>query len=54
MRWPWQPITRSLKEQERAEINVLAARSHIRVLVLELQSTLDRIEDKAERLAHDG
>ena len=54
MRWPWAPVTRTLKEQEKAEVAVLAARSHIRVLVGELQATLDRIEDKAERLAHDG
>ena len=53
MKWPWQTITRSLKEQERAEINVLAARSHIRVLVNELEATLDRIADQAERIAHD-
>lgn len=51
MKWPWQPVTRSLKEQQQAEVSVLAARSHIRVLVAELQATLDRIEDKAERLA---
>lgn len=53
MRWPWQPITRSLREQERAEVAVLAARSHLRVLVNELEATLDRIADKADRLAHD-
>lgn len=53
MRWPWQRVTRSLKEQERAEQTVLAARSHIRVLVNELELVLDRIADKAEALAHD-
>ena len=50
MRWPWQRITRSMKEQERAEVAVLAARSHIRVLVTELEATLDRIGEKAGRL----
>ena len=53
MRWPWQPVTRTLREQEQAEVNVLAARSHIRILVTELEATLDRIADKADRLAHD-
>lgn len=53
MRWPWQPVTRSLKEQEKAEIAVLAARSHLRILVTELEVTLDRIADKAKRLADD-
>lgn len=54
MRWPWQPITRSLKEQERAEVAVSTARSHIRILATELEATLERIADKAERMAaHD-
>ena len=50
MRWPWQRITRSAREQEEAEATVVAARSHIRVLARELEATLDRIADKAERL----
>lgn len=50
MRWPWERVTRSETETERAEAVVLQARSHIRVLVNELEQTLDRIADKAERL----
>jgi predicted kinase len=53
VRWPWQRVTRTQTEQQRAEITVMAARSHIRTLVIELESTLDRIGDKAEKLAHD-
>lgn len=53
MRWPWDRVTRTQDEQQAAEINVAAARSHIRTLVIELESTLDRIGDKAQRLAHD-
>lgn len=50
MRWPWERVTRTETEQERAEDMVRAARSHIRVLVTDLEATLDRIADKAERL----
>lgn len=54
MRWPWSRVTRTQDEQRAAEITVMAARSHIRTLVVELESTLDRIGDKAQRLARDG
>lgn len=53
MRWPWQRVTRTASERQEAELSVMAARSHIRVLVNELEATLDRISDKAQRLAHD-
>jgi hypothetical protein len=53
MRWPWRRVTRTKTEQDAAELNVVAVRSHLRVLVHELESTLDRIGDKAQRLAHD-
>lgn len=46
-------MTRTRDEQQAAEVTVAAARSHIRLLVVELESTLDRIGDKAQRLAHD-
>lgn len=51
MRWPWQSVTRSQREQEEAEATVTAARSHIRLLARELEVTLDRIADKARRLS---
>lgn len=54
MRWPWTPVTRSVEERQAAERSVLAVRSHLRILVNELNVTLDRIADKAERLSHDG
>lgn len=47
------PVTRTLEERENAEARTLAVRSHLRILVNELNITLDRIADKAERLAHD-
>lgn len=53
MKWPWHRVTRTQTEQQEAEVNVAAARSHIRLLVTELEATLDRIADKAQRLAHD-
>jgi hypothetical protein len=46
-------VTRTDDEQKAAEVQVMAARSHIRLLVHELEATLDRIGDKAQRLAHD-
>lgn len=51
MRWPWVRVTRTLREQEAADIAVTAARSHLRVLVNELESTLERVGAKAERMA---
>lgn len=53
MRWPWERVTRTPQERERAEQSVMAVRSHIRLLVNELVSTLDRIEAKAEAMSHD-
>lgn len=49
MRWPWERITRSDREREQAEARTIAVRSHIRILVRELETTLDRI---AEQAAH--
>lgn len=54
MRAPWARVTRSREEIEAADRAVAAVRSHLRVLVTELEQTLDRIEDKARRLARDG
>lgn len=54
MRWPWQAPTRSEEERWAAEQAVAFARSHLRVLVSELQKTLDRVEDKRRRMRDAG
>lgn len=49
MRLPWATDTRSDADQREAEERYRAARSHLSVLLRELQITLDRIEDKRRR-----
>lgn len=44
-------VTRTLKDQQAAEIATSAARSHLRLLLNELNLTLERVEDKGERMA---
>jgi hypothetical protein len=46
-------VTRTSQDQQAAEVAVSAARSHLRVLVLELEQTLERVGAKAERMADD-
>ena len=46
-------VTRTLKDQQDAEVAVSAARSHLRILVNELELTLERVGAKAERMAAD-
>lgn len=46
-------VTRSLHDQEAAEVAVKATRAHLRVLVNELEQVLERVGAKAERLAAD-
>lgn len=53
VRWPWRRVTRTEHERQQAEARTMAVRSHIRILVNELNLTLDRIADKAERLSND-
>jgi hypothetical protein len=47
MRWPWERLTRTDTERAQAEARTLAVRSHIRILVRELETTLDRIAEQA-------
>lgn len=49
MRLPWTKETRSAAEEAEAEARYLAVRSHLSILLHELQSTLDRIDDKRRR-----
>lgn len=53
VRWPWSRVTRTDQERKQAEVRAMAVRSHIRILVNELNQTLDRIADKADRMSHD-
>lgn len=49
MRLPWTTTTRSDAEEREAEERYEAARSHLSVLLYELERTLQRIEDKRRR-----
>ena len=53
MIWPLSRIIRSQEDTEKADQAVTAARSHLRILVNELDRIASRIEAKAERLSHD-
>lgn len=54
MRLPWQRVTRTREELAEADQRVAQVRSHLRVLLAELDATLVKVEDKARRLARDG
>ena len=49
MKLPWTSHTRSEEERRAAERRYEEARGHLRVLLRELQCTLERIEDKRRR-----
>lgn len=49
MRLPWAKTTRSDKESAEAEARYEGARSHLSILLRELEQTLSRIEDKQRR-----
>jgi hypothetical protein len=49
MRLPWQAQVHSDDEADAAEERFKAARSHLSVLLRELEATLARIEDKRRR-----
>lgn len=55
MKLPWVSATRSDEDWAEADRKVAQVRSHLRVLLNELEQTLARIEDKRRRgLPHDG
>jgi hypothetical protein len=49
VKMPWTTDARSEAEDREAEERYHAARSHLRVLLVELERTLQRIEDKRRR-----
>lgn len=49
MRMPWSSATHSEAEAEAAEARYKAVRAHLSILLHELESTLQRIEDKRRR-----
>ena len=49
MKLPWATDTRTEAEEREAEERYHAARSHLSVLLRELERTLQRIEDKRRR-----
>jgi len=52
MRLPW--VVRNRHEEERAaEQRVSAARSHLRIVINELERTVSRLEDKLRGLANE-